>query len=338
MIINSSTLTEAMAGMGDPRSILTPLRKQILFQLHQNPDPNSISQTLSLTSDQVKLELQSLAEFSLLTQNAIFAYPEFLIVDRSEVQLVLSHASQLADKVTQYVKQVWHQIKNHTDELSSIENDDSFQKHAFFLVGDRLLDIKLLDALASTSFMPPPPLRPSPKSPLDRYYFWMIEGSVEQRGKYGQRTTELSDDNWYLFTFGKYFIQNEVNKDRIKLESKVKVAVSEHGEIDSAKIGNLLGITTYSQQNCIYWDNAMSKYADNISNIILEVANELQQLHSQLYSSTYYETGFAEFICWYDHVMYAYVIDQLVDLNLITIPSSQFVATIWYEDIIGKVF
>jgi hypothetical protein len=56
---------------------------------------------------------------------------------------------------------------------------------------------------------------------------------------------------------------------------------------------------------------------------------ELRELFGSLRAAQLPGTSFGEFFCWYDHVIYAHAIDELVKAGLIMMPPACFTAVIW---------
>lgn len=329
-------LTEAMAGNGNPRAALTPFRKQILYLLHKHQSVNYIENTLLLSREYILSELQPLVDYNLLEVTDHGVFPAFFMATKEEVEYVLQESQALATRIATYLEEQWGTFSAQASRL--LAQNQVFQERAFFLIGDRLLDIGLLDALTLTPLMPPAPRRPSVLSPDDRYYLWMIEGMAEQRGKYGQRATQLSMQNWYLFTFGEYSIQGKLNTERLDVEQNAQQYIANNPNSSVVQISSALRVDFYTREFCVSWDKAMFEYSVQVVTILMNYERQIRSVYANTASSRYYKTGFSEFICWYIHVVYAQVIDMLAELNLVAIPSSRFSAVIWYEDIARKRF
>ncbi len=105
----------------------------------------------------------------------------------------------------------------------TISHTHTLTKLAILLVGDRIFDVGLLDALAAAGeLMPAAPPRPSPTDPQARYYFWLIAGEAAQLGRYGQRVTALPWPGWELATFGQYQLDGQPNTALEALEVRVQ--------------------------------------------------------------------------------------------------------------------
>lgn len=334
----SSRLHEAMAGHGNPRRVLTPLRKQLLRDLHDVPLLTHLATVSHLSSDALQRELAPLVAAHLLSVHNGIYHPTFLVTNQAETERVTTHAARMAGRLAEYLLQHWDVMISASHALTVVQQT-SFAHMAFFLVGDRLLDIGLLDALAGMgTLMPPAPARPSTDDPTARFYLWMIEGRADQLGKYGQRAIALRLPDWYLLTFGQYRINGHVNTSRAALEAAAEAAREDHPTLPPWELGGMLNISTFTQAESGYWTATTHQYAADLAAIYQAEELALRQLYASLHASSYAPHSFGEFFCWYDHVAYACAIDMLAEAGVLVIPDQRYAAAIWYEETQTKAF
>jgi hypothetical protein len=209
--------------------------------------------------------------------------------------------------------------------------------YALFLVGARVLDVALLDILARDgTLMPAAPARPGPTSPDARYFFWMIEGTKAQLGRYGQNSTGTPWESWCLVTFGAHVIDEVRNEARHEFET---TALDESGRAASPQaLARLLNIPVYDQTDVACWTQTACSCAERLSDVYHEHEDSIRGLYRTLSASAYAPYGFGEFFCWYDHLAYGTAIDVLSAQGLITMPEARFAAALWQGKPLGDHF
>lgn len=328
---NLQRLHAIMAGNGNPYGVLTPTRKRLLRALHDNVAISEIATTLGMTASDIQDELTPLITAHLVMRHGEHYQPAFFIASATETQRVTEHAHDTGRMLANRLLAQWDEIESTYQQLV-ISRDWAFSDLAFLLVGDRILDIGLLDAFARDGkLMQPAPARPSPDSPKARYYFWMIEGAEDQLGRYGQRATPLPWENWYLLTFGQYRLNGRSNQAREALESKAHDALEENQVNHLRTLAELLNIPAFDQEDTHRWSKYVQSSADDLMRIYRNRGGSMRQLYTTLHASRYAPYGFSEFFCWYDHVAYAHALDVLASANVLSIPEQRFIAALWYE-------
>ncbi len=258
--------------------------------------------------------------------------PDFLIATRAEVDRVDAHASEVGRQLAERVSSHWTEIDRAYQQLR-VSRQFALMDLAFVLVGDRILDVGLLDALASeTTLMPPAPPRPSPSDPDARYYMWMIEGDHDQLGRYGQRVTELDAEGWSLLTFGQYTLDDEPNVARSDLEDRVRAYVTERSGWTPADAGSAFRLPVVDLDDAEAWWSFVREIAADLTRVYMTVETSLRALYGSLAASRSPSGRFGEFFCWYDHLAYAHAIDVLAHRGLLTIPPDGFAAALWQEN------
>lgn len=321
-----------MAGNGNPYSVLTPLRKGLLRAFHDGLSMPDIAAAFSISATDVERELGSLVTASLVQERNGHYQPTFFIASASETLRVTAHAHDTGYLLAQRLLARWDDIETSYKQLV-ISHDREFRNWAFLFVGDRILDIELLNVLARDgTLMPSAPSRPSPNHPKARYYFWMIEGEPDQLGWYGQHETALPWEHWRLLTFGRYRIDGASNTARDALETKVREVLAAPLANNPEALAEYLNIPAVNQADAQRWRQCGQSCAFDLLSVYREREDALRQFYTSLHASTYTPHGFGEFFCWYDHVAYAHAIDVLADAGVLSIPEHWFVAALWFFD------
>jgi hypothetical protein len=283
-------------------------------------------------------ELTPLTDAHLVREYQGTYEPTFFIADKAETAQVTDHAKQISRELAEYCVQQWQPMQQIFEELQ-LEPRQSFVDLAFFLVGDMILDVGVLDSLArDRSLMPAAPSRPSPDKPNARYYFWMISGVYEQLGHYGQRATSLPWDHWHLLTFGQYEINNQPNRHRTHFEAHVLDRAHESDSSDALSLARALHLPAFPQQQAQHWTASTRSHADAITEIYKQHQPSIHALYQGLSASRGQATSFGEFFCWYHHITYPHAIDHLVARAKIHIPEQRYTAALWYAAPQGKSF
>jgi len=321
-----------MAGSGDPYSVLTPLRKGLLRAFHDRLSLPDVAAAFGISAADVERELEPLVTASLAQEQNGHYQATFFIASCTETLQVTAHARGTGRLLAQRLLQGWDDIETAYKQLG-VSHDYGFRDLAFLLVGDVILDVGLLDALAHDgTLMPAAPARPSPDHPDARYYFWMIEGDPDQLGWYGQCATAPLWKHWQLLTFGRYWIDGAPNVARQALETKARELLTANLADDPEALAEHLNIPLVNQEDARRWWQCAKSYTADLLSVYRERADTLKQLYTSLHASTYAPYGFGEFFCWYDHVAYANANDVLADAGVLTIPQHQFIAALWHEE------
>ena len=321
------TLHLAVAGNGNPYDYLTPERLEFMHALFGGMPEAELAATTGLTTEQLDAELQILEAGSLVTGPLGQRKPAFFLAVADELPRLNAFAQELAGELAHYLGARWADLERQYDGLS-VAGDAVFSKRAFFLVGDLILDVGLLDALAATTdLMLPAPPRPSPEAPDARFYVWLVEGDRGLLGKYGQRVTALPWPSHELRTFGDYWLGEDPNIGRNQLEALVRERA---GHVSSpAALGQELDIPYYPAEDAAVWWSLAQSEARVLAERLARREAELHDLYDSLRAAERKLTTFGEFFCWYDHVIYAYAIDHLAEAGLLVIPDERFTADVW---------
>jgi len=310
----------AMAGKGDPYSVMRVEHLVLLGRLHGG-------QTVAGPAD----DLAPLHAASLLTIEEGRYRPAFFIADRAETTRIDRHARALGAQLADALLARWTTLERHYATLT-ISHTHTLTELAFLLVGDRILDVGLLDALAAEGeLMPAAPPRPSPTDPQARYYFWLIAGKAAQLGRYGQRVTALPWPGWELATFGQYQLDGQTNTAREALEVRVLECLATAQTTTPAALAAAFALPLLDHDDTARWVEA-ERFA-TAALVVVYKANEpdLRALYASLRTSAAAPTGFGEFFCWYDHLAYAYAIDALSAAGAMSLPAARFAAMLRHE-------
>jgi len=321
-----------MAGNGNPYSVLTPLRKGLLRAFYDRLSLPDVAVVFGISAADVERELEPLVTASLVQEQNGHYQATFFIASSTETLQVTTHARETGRLLAQRLLLRWDDIETAYKQLA-VGHDYGLRNVAFLFVGDVILDVGLLDALArDRTLMPAAPARPSPDHPDARYYFWMVEGDPDQLGWYGQRAIALPWEPWHLLTFGRYWIDGAPNAAREALETKARELLTVTLADNPEALAEHLNIPLVNQEDAHRWWQCTRAYTADLLSVYRERADALKQLYTSLHASTYAPYGFGEFFCWYDHVAYANAIDVLADAGVLIIPQHHFIAALWYDE------
>ncbi len=322
----------SLAGSGDPWSSLTSLRKQILRELHDTPDLEELASTLDMDVASLRSEISPMQEASLIFEHDGYFRPSFLVADESESQHVYEHAYSLSSNLADIIETHYDKIRNSYQNLDLVKVLD-FDDIALFLVGGRILDIKLLEKLSNGDrVMPPAPPRPSPERPDARYYFFMVEGDPVQLGGFGEDDSTMPWPQWHFITFGQNLINGKVNPQRMDLERRYSELIASGTAQTAEQVASALGIPLIGSADSEKWEITADTYAELLCQCIEEHVDSIRLLHTELKSGRYAPNSIGEFFCWYVHILYASAIEKLEERGTLCIPPSRFQAAVWYRE------
>jgi hypothetical protein len=326
---DQARLHAAMAGSGDPYAVVTVERLPLLRALLDHSSLPDLASAVGMPVAEVRAVLDDLVPYGLVGRDGDAFCPRFFIATSNDVELADAHARIVGRDLADLLMQDWDSVERSYRRLTISAGQD-LHEHGFFLVGGRMLDISLLDALAADgTLMPLAPERPGPGDPGARYYFWLIEGEWHHLGRYGQRTTLLPIAEWDLLTFGEYRMGNGPNAARDALEAQVREVSNAVGD-DPYALGAMAGIPVAGAEDVLVWKEITRWLAQGLLAVYLEYEPDLRMLHASLEGGQAQPDSFAEFFCWYDHLAYSHAIDTLADVHLIDIPQERFTGMLWH--------
>jgi DNA-binding transcriptional ArsR family regulator len=320
-----------MAGSGDPYAVLTPLRLRLLRALHDGATVAGLAAEAGLSPGQVRTELAPLRVAHLIAGDDDRPRPTFVVAGVAETRRVAAHAAGVGRLLAERLLDRWPATEAAYRQLA-LAAAVPLPDVAFLLVGDRVLDVGLLDALARDGrLMPPAAARPSPGRPDARYYLWLIEGEHDQLGRYGQRVINLPWRGWELLTFGQYTLGDAPNAARDALEAAAQAAVAAGDVRTPEDLAARLGVPLVGREDAGRWWALARAHAAELLAVYREQEPTLRRLYGELGASAYLPAGFGEFFCWYDHLAYAAAIDALAAAGKLVIPPERFAAAVWQE-------
>lgn len=252
--------------------------------------------------------------------------PSLFVAAGAEAQRVSEHAFGIAAGLANAIEQRWDELEALYKTLNFSEFQ-TFAEAGFLFIGDFVLDIGLLDALATDgALMPPAPVRSIGALDSGRYYLWLIEGAPQLLGQYGQRQIDLPWPGWTLTTFGQYFVNGESNVARQSLIDHVIGESVSAG--NPAELAARTGLSLISLADINQWREGISELLRDLVEAYKREAQAIRSLHAGLMGGSDAERTFGEFFCWYDHLAYAHAIDLLVANGHFSIPEERFTAAI----------
>ena len=320
----------AMAGNGNPRAVLTPYRQQLVYALLEPTSVGKLGKTFGLSEQDVRAELEQLETAGLVARQVESYVPTFLVVTQDEARNVDARAKRTAELQAEYLTGQWAELKQGLQTLGS----EIGYTHdlTFMMIGNALLDQGLLGALArEAQLMPPMRARPTAADPDAHYYLWLIEGTPDLLGRYGQRVQALPWENWYLVTFGEYYLKSTEkgveNVSRTKLEHEVREVAAPL--VTPESLARQFSLPLIDEQALGWWQRYLEPLTTELVTLYKQEQDTLIKLFESLKVARHLPANLGEFICWYDHLTYAHTIDLLARRGLLQIPASRFTAALW---------
>lgn len=321
-----------MAGNGNPYAVLTPLRRQLIRALHDGLTAEELAATFGLSTENATAELAPLVDASLVHQADDTYVPSFFVADADETCAGAKLADHIGRQLAEFLLNRWGEFVE-TYRRMAIHGDHEFASVSFLLVGDLILDVGLLDALARDGrLMPRAPARPSPGHPDAHYYFWMIDGSHDHLGRYGQRAIDLPWAPWIHVSFGQYWIDGVLNQPRDDHYRNVLRILDEGGADSPEQLARAIRAPVIGKDDSLLWRRTARKTAGGLVGVYRDAEPALRAYFGSTRSANAQTAAFAEFFCWFDHVAYASAIDVLADEGVLRIPESRYITAVLYED------
>lgn len=331
-------LHAAMVGIGNPYRVLTPGRLPLLAGLLEHPEAAELAAALGRDEPEVRADLAALAAAGIVAREGERCRPLAMVADAAEVALVDASARRAGALLAQAVASVWPLVEAVWPRLDA-SRSHTLAEMSFLLVGDRLLDVGLLDALAADGrLMPPAPPRQDRDDPAARYYLCVVAGEATALGQYGQRATALPWPGWAHLTFGRYGTPTAPNRERGRHDARLRATLGDADPPDGpAALARQLGVPFVDAHDTRVWDGFARALASELVGGYYGLLPELTALFERLRVATLGATTFGEFFCWYDHLAYAHAIDALVAAGRIVLPHGAVTAAIWHAGDAGEV-
>ncbi len=320
----------SMAGSGNPWDYFIPSSKLTLRALHDGYSLAEIQDLFQITKEELQEKIDLLMDANLLRKENDNYYPTLLIADDKETLKTFNHSKIFGRIIADELTKNWEEIKSKFTELE-ISQNYSIKDLSLALVGSKILDIGLLEALVKDrTLLTPAPKRPSPKRPDAQYYFFMLDGEVEYLGKYGEESRDLPWENWHFFTFGLNIVNVKYNEPRGRIEERCDELLKSTEVKTPDELASKLGIPILSREDSLMWKELTEKVANRLLLRIKEKEKELLEFYNNLKISKYTNNSLGEFICWYIHIAYSWSIDYLVEEEIISMPAEKFGSLIIY--------
>ncbi|MBK5112967.1 MAG: hypothetical protein KGD59_14770 [Candidatus Heimdallarchaeota archaeon] len=322
----------SMAGSGNPWDYFIPSSKLTLRAIHDGYSLAEIQELFQISEEDLFEKINLLMEANLLRKDNGNYYPTFLIADEKETLATYNHSKKFGRIIADELVNNWEEIKSKYKELE-ISKTHSINDLSLVLVGSKILDIGLLEALVKDrTLLTPAPKRPSPKRPDGQYYFFMIDGKVEYLGKYGEDSKDLPWENWHFFTFGLNIINEKYNEPRGRIEERYDELRKNEEVKKPEELALKLGVPILSREDSLVWKEFTQKVANRLLLRIKEKEKDLLEFYNNLKISRYTSNSLGEFMCWYIHIAYSWAIDFLVEEKIIYMPDEKFGTLVIYSE------
>lgn len=331
-IYSTDKIILSMAGSGNPWDYFKPSSKLTLRALHDGYSLPEIRELFNVSEEELSEKMALLIDANLVRKENGKFHPTFLIVDKEETEKTFQHSEKIGRIIADELAKNWEKIKREFFKLE-ISKEYSINDLSLVLIGSKILDIGLLEALVKDRvLLRPAPKRPSPERPDAQYYFFMIDGQPEHLGKYGENSEDLPWENWAFVTFGQNIVKNKSNIPREKLEERCIELLKRQKLEKPEDLAEGLDVPLVSKGDSLAWKETVKKAANQILLKIKEEERELSQFYNDLEASRYTNNSFGEFMCWYIHIAYAWAIDFLVEEKTIFMPDEKFGSLIIYAE------
>lgn len=318
-----------MVGSGTPYAALTPLRKQILCALYDEKTLVQLSFQFGMPIRDILAEIGPLVAASLAREEDGRYSPAFFIADADETRRVAEHAAETGAMLAACLQEQWTAIEQVYRQLSISQHYDLIQT-AFFLIGNRILDTGMREALARDgTLLPSAPARPAPDNPDAHYYFWMVEGNRDDLGQYAAQTIALPQLDWLLMTFSRYTAGGKPHA--ADWTATARDLLHKMPTIVPEILAERLHILLVNEADARCWADCVQTQTQRLVQFWHSQRQALNQLYGTLKAVRYAPYGSAEFFCWYDRLAFAAAIDALADAGNLLIPEQQFTAAVCYQ-------
>ncbi len=326
---DAQRLHGVMSGSGYPHRLLTQQRQRIIRALHDGHALQAIAFHFHLSMPTLIDDLDTLVAASLVHKQGNSYTPAFFIADEAEVERVKAHAAVVGAALAEHLNHNWGSLEA-TYKQMMVSKEEPFENRSFLLVGAQTLDVDLLDALENDgTLMPSAPHRPDLLYPEAAYYFWMVEGSVDDLGSYGKNNWNLSYPNWNFFTFGRHFVAELKHQLRFDVENQINDSARRFAS--AKELAEAFQIPLFERIDTALWSTASIEQANRLVAIYKREEKSIRHLYAGLRASKYTPYGFGEFFCWYDHLAFTYAIDFLAAKGCMIIPDQHFDVALWED-------
>lgn len=328
----TSNIILSMAGSGNPWDHFQPSSKLTLRALHDGFSLTEIQELLHVSEEELLGKINRLIDASLVKRENGAYRPTFLIVDKEETKKTFHHSKRMGRMISDELTRNLGRLNREFSGLE-ISKAYSIDDLSLVLIGSKILDIGLLEALAKDRvLLRPAPKRPSPERPDAQYYFFMIDGKQEHLGKYGEDSIDLPWEKWTFVTFGQNIIDDKKNIPREQLEERCNEALKRKESENPEDLAEVLNVPLLSIEDSLAWKKTAMAVADRILIKVKERQRALTQFYGDLSASRYVSNSLGEFVCWYIHIAYAWAIDFLVEEGIISMPDEKFGSLIIYSE------
>lgn len=331
-------LISMMAGSGDFSRHLHSGRHEMLLQLHYTGDIEELASRLEMKPEEVQCALQDLASFNLVKEIKGRMFPNFLIVSQDGLDPIIVSATEVGKLLAQNVSDHWNELQEVFVQLQ-VKSFVGWDRLGLMIVGSELLDSGMLRILYEDgTLMGYPPAR----GENEHYHAFMIHGSKEYTGKYGERGTRIGWKDFHHVTFGRYYLPDGIwNQERADHERAVQKAIQAVGGPEqfvatllpahigrrSAGISGAEEIDRYlipflPSGDVVILSSIIEKLGPELLRVLKDQRQKINAAFETLRASSYCD--FAEFFCWYYHLVYAEAIDNLVAQGLLVMPPTWF--------------
>lgn len=323
------------------------IRRNIIESLHRGEASNKIAETLSLNHQELMDHVKTMEAAGYVRAFKGTCLPSFFVALADEVEVIKKLAEQWGEQISIVIekKENWRVIEDTCKKLS-FSSRFSFKRIGLPLVGDFLLDVGMLRIFYEDSTLMP---EPSDKFG-GNFYVWGVEGEAGALGRYGSHGGRFDDVT--VFSFGGEKHRNratlpdaywrmtaKIGKD--KANKIVKTAIAEYIKYyDDATFT----ISKYSSKYLAEWKYlretlegvkclapvyeredfpVVMSLVQHVGKMILEPFKDnkssLEEQFGKLRGSKH--SSFAEFFCWFWHLVFTRTIDSLIKVGKISKPE-----------------
>ena len=336
------------------------VRRNIIEGLHRGDALDKIAETLSLNYQEFMRHIKIMEAAGYVSSSRGTYSPGFFVALADEVEVMKGFAEPWGERISTLIQKQenWRVIEDVYKKLSVFPRF-SFKRIGLPLVGDFLLDIGMLKVFYKDSTIMP---QPSDKFG-GNFYVWGVEGGYDSLGRYGSHSESFNDMSVFSFGGGK-------ERKRATLPDAYWGMTAEIGKDGASKIAKavIAEYVRYYDDATVTISNDSLKYlvkwkyirkipegfrclapvykgkdfplvrslAQRMGKIILEQFKDekrgLDEQFRKLRGSKH--SSFAEFFCWFWHLVFSETIDSLIEVGKISKPRLGYeygVATIPLE-------
>lgn len=323
---------------------------RICIGLHLGYSEEHLMRELSISQVQWKNSIDLLYSAGLIKKEEERYVPTFPVITHESGQQLYQLSITIGNNIVSLIKLNANRIQQETFKIPALHHFE-FADLSLFIMSDVLLDFVQIDYVEQLFLKSDRPLRNG-----KNYYYGLLEKHADQQlepfGIYGNHCVPIGSTYYCIYGNNRY------NQPLLPLFSKEQVCtlfgpelsenkaaiptIIDHIIQSSSGNGSIDSEIRKGLEQLHLWKNgklmipvltneeyqALHRIAKLITADMIKLFEDYRSMLVQAYHASPFaaETSFEEYFIWYYHFLYSYVTDQLIELNVIQLPSSKGLA------------